>query len=85
MRSEFTLERPCVLCGSQKAYLFQKSDQVHRVVECSRCKLIYVDPLPTRTELEHHYDDETYYSEWISSQRVPRERLWHNRLDELLQ
>ncbi len=84
MRSEFTLERPCVLCGARKAYLFQHSDPLHRVVECAQCKLIYVDPLPKRTELEHHYD-EAYYSEWISSQRVPREGLWENRLDELLQ
>ncbi len=83
MRSEFTLERPCVLCGAQRAYLFQHSDNLHRVVECAQCKLIYVDPLPTRTELEHHYD-EAYYSEWISSQKMPREKLWKNRLDELL-
>jgi len=72
----------CVLCGARSAELFQETDGPQRVVQCKQCTLVYVDPLPTPTELEHHYD-EGYYSEWISTQRVPRERLWHNRLDEL--
>ncbi len=72
----------CVLCGARSAELFQETDGPQRVLQCKQCTLVYVDPLPTRTELEHHYDED-YYSEWISTQRVPRERLWHNRLDEL--
>ena len=75
-------QRACVLCGARNADLFQEADGPYRVVQCKQCTLVYVDPLPSQTELEHHYD-EAYYSEWISSQRVPRERLWHNRLDEL--
>jgi len=77
-------KQACALCGAQSYDLFQQADGPYRVVQCKQCTLVYVDPLPPRTELEQHYDED-YYSEWISSQRVPRERLWQNRLDALLQ
>lgn len=77
-------KRACVLCGARSADVFQEADGPYRVVQCKQCTLVYVDPLPPQTELEHHYDED-YYSEWSSSQRMPRERLWHDRLDELRQ
>ncbi len=72
----------CILCGAREAELFQDTDGPLRVVRCKQCTLVFVDPLPPTKELEQHYD-EAYYSEWISSQKVPREKLWHDRLEEL--
>ena len=77
-----TPEPVCILCGAREAELFQDADGPHRVVRCKQCTLVFVDPLPPTNELEQHYD-EAYYSEWISTQKVPRETLWHDRLDEL--
>jgi len=77
-----TPKRACILCGSRSADLFQDTDGSNRVVQCNQCTLVFVDPLPPTNELEQHYD-EAYYSEWISSQKVPREKLWRDRLDEL--
>jgi 2-polyprenyl-3-methyl-5-hydroxy-6-metoxy-1,4-benzoquinol methylase len=41
--------------------------------------MVYVDPLPCAAKLTRHYD-ESYYSEWVSSQRKKRERMWARRL-----
>jgi len=45
-------KRACVLCGAQSYDLFQEADGPYRVVERKHCTLVYVDPFPTRTELE---------------------------------
>ncbi|MFQ5847665.1 MAG: class I SAM-dependent methyltransferase [Candidatus Methylomirabilales bacterium] len=78
-----TPPRACNLCGGRSAVLLQQAEEPYRVVRCEQCTLVYVDPLPGQRRLEEHYD-ESYYHEWISTQKEEREILWRNRLPEVL-
>jgi len=57
---------PCPLCGADNsAFLFVKN--TYRYARCRRCGLIFVNPMPTRGELEAIYQDPLYFAnrnEW---------------------
>ena len=60
----------CPLCGeSESRKLFQATDRLYRttdkrfqVVECRRCGLIRLDPLPSDDELRRYYPDEYWFA-----------------------
>ena len=69
----------CPLCRSTRYDIVEYTEAPYRVVRCSDCSLVYVDPIPNIGELSRHYNQD-YYAEWISTQRKKRERMWVRRL-----
>lgn len=74
-------EITCNLCG-QKEFKVIEEEAPFSVLQCESCSLIFVYPLPDRTELEEHYDT-TYYREWLDSQKEARIKMWNKRLERL--
>jgi 2-polyprenyl-3-methyl-5-hydroxy-6-metoxy-1,4-benzoquinol methylase len=72
----------CPLCRSSRCEIAEHAEPPYRVVRCSDCDLVYVDPIPDVGELSLHYNQD-YYAEWISSQRKKRERMWGRRLKSI--
>ena len=70
--------RRCPLCSSQKGMIIEDHHS-YRVVECSGCGLIYVDPLPPTDVLEKAYSKD-YYTPWLTAQRRRRVSMWKRRL-----
>lgn len=59
--------RQCLLCGSRKkSFLLMDRDRLHaipghfRVVKCTQCKLVQLDPQPTAKELKKYYVSDYY-------------------------
>lgn len=69
----------CDLCGGDDFCVLQKAEEPFKVVKCKRCGLIYVNPRPLKDNLVGSYSD-TYYSEWMGSQRRERVIMWKRRL-----
>jgi 2-polyprenyl-3-methyl-5-hydroxy-6-metoxy-1,4-benzoquinol methylase len=72
----------CPLCRSARYDIVEHTEAPYRVVRCSDCSLVYVDPIPNVGELSRHYNQD-YYAEWISTQRKKRERMWARRLKSI--
>ncbi len=71
---------PCPICRCASGRILEHAEPPHRVVRCSGCGLVYVDPVPDPAALHRHYGQE-YYAEWISNQKTRRERMWAQRMD----
>lgn len=59
----------CNLCGEDNTRLVFKIDDSHLkenktfdLVQCNNCGLIYLNPRPTRQEINRYYPNEEYYS-----------------------
>jgi len=75
-------EISCNLCGQKAFKVIEDDDPPFKVLQCEVCSLVFVYPIPDRTELEDHYDDR-YYCDWINSQKESRIRMWIQRLNGL--
>lgn len=69
----------CPICRAVLCQIVEYAEPPHRVVRCVECGMVYVDPLPDSEKLTRHYN-ESYYAEWVSSQRKKRECMWARRL-----
>jgi 2-polyprenyl-3-methyl-5-hydroxy-6-metoxy-1,4-benzoquinol methylase len=72
----------CNLCGQGAFQVIEDEEAPFKVLKCSNCSLVFVHPLPGRTELEGHYDD-AYYRDWLDTQKESRIRMWNMRLKKL--
>ena len=72
----------CPACRSVPSEIVEHAEPPYHVVRCANCGLVYVDPIPASDELSRHYNQD-YYSEWISTQRKKRERMWARRLKSI--
>ncbi|MDI6715794.1 MAG: class I SAM-dependent methyltransferase [Actinomycetota bacterium] len=69
-KSSVKLEKVnCILCGSkEEELLLTGADRLlgregrFKVVKCSRCGLIYLNPRPTGEMFSHYYPEDGYYS-----------------------
>jgi len=59
---------PCIICGKDDSVSFMEvKDRIgplkesYRLVKCSGCGLVYVNPQPSEKELEDHYPDIYWY------------------------
>lgn len=59
----------CNLCGEDNTHLLVKINDLHlkenktfNLVQCKNCGLIYLNPRPTRQEINRYYPDQKYYS-----------------------
>lgn len=75
-------ETNCNLCGQKSFEVIEDDEAPFKVLQCKKCSLVFVYPLPDRTELEEHYDD-SYYHNWLDTQKESRIRMWSNRLNKL--
>lgn len=75
-------EISCNLCGQRGFKVIEDDGAPLKVLQCESCSLVFVYPLPDRTELEEHYDD-SYYRDWLHTQKESRIRMWTNRLNKL--
>ncbi len=69
----------CPVCNSNQGKTLERAEKPYRVLECLACGMVFLHPLPAVEELARHYDSD-YYAEWVSTQRVGRERMWNDRL-----
>jgi 2-polyprenyl-3-methyl-5-hydroxy-6-metoxy-1,4-benzoquinol methylase len=76
------LDVRCNLCGENQFRIREDDEPPFRVLECRRCGLVFVHPLPDPTGLAGHYD-ENYYRAWITEQKDKRSLMWENRLRNL--
>jgi len=72
----------CNLCGDNRFQVVEEGETPFRVLQCSRCSLVFVTPQPDRQELQEHYDG-GYYEAWMGGQRQRRLGMWEGRLDRL--
>lgn len=72
----------CNLCGQRSFKVIEDDEAPFKVLQCKNCSLVFVYPFPDRTELEEHYDD-SYYRDWLHTQKESRIRMWTNRLNKL--
>lgn len=72
----------CDLCGSDRFSVVESCAPPCRVLQCRRCSLVFVHPVPSGENLREHYSDD-YYREWIDAQRDRRLAMWKARLDRL--
>lgn len=70
----------CPICRWDSGRILEQAEPPHRVVRCSGCGLVFVDPAPDPAALHRHYDRE-YYAEWIEDQKTRRDRMWAQRMD----
>ncbi|HOO55584.1 MAG TPA: class I SAM-dependent methyltransferase [bacterium] len=70
----------CRLCGSVENTVYQGAEPPYRVLRCSNCGLVYVDPQPDWTTGAY---EEEYYRPWLEKQVDSRRRLWGRRLGEV--
>ncbi len=75
-------EANCNLCGQEKSKVIEDDEAPFKVLQCKNCSLVFVYPIPDRTQLKEHYDD-NYYSDWLDTQKESRIRMWANRLNRL--
>jgi len=69
----------CFLCGSNdvnkilecKDYRFNLSKDVFELVQCKKCGLIYINPMPVADELKKYYP-ENYYNQGTLSNKIIR-------------
>ena len=69
----------CPVCPSVAALTVETAESPYRVMRCSGCGLVYVDPAPDAADLSRHYSCD-YYAEWVSSPADKRRRMWARRL-----
>ncbi len=69
----------CPICRGESLRVLEEDAPPHRVLRCCRCGLVYVDPPPRRDALHRRYGP-AYYTEWVTTQKRARERLWAERL-----
>jgi len=50
----------CPICGGTQANHFYSKNN-YNIARCSTCNMLYVNPIPSDTELEAHYQDPAYY------------------------
>jgi len=59
---------PCPLCEGQK---FSKVTEIssRQIVSCQSCDLVQVNPLPSKEQIEHHYDSDYFknYDPYIAN------------------
>lgn len=72
----------CPVCRSALCEIVEHAEPPYRVVRCSDCSLVYVDPIPNVGELSRHYNQD-YFAEWISGQREKRKCMWMRRLKSI--
>ena len=75
-------ETNCNLCGQDEFKVIEDDEVPFKVLQCKNCSLVFVYPLPDRSELEEHYDD-SYYRDWLDTQRESRIKMWNKRLAKL--
>lgn len=69
----------CILCGvddykvilKSKDYRFHLSNNLYHLVECNRCGLTYLNPMPTEEEVSKFYP-ENYYTSKNLSDKITR-------------
>ena len=71
----------CNLCDETDFRVLETAADGVRVVECVRCRLIFLNPFP-EFENAAHYDAE-YYRPWLEEQARQRVALWAKRADFL--
>lgn len=69
----------CNLCGGTTWTTLERHGSTH-VVQCG-CNLVFVTPVPSRTEIEHTYQDD-YYDAW-EDQKSARDAIWERRLESI--
>ena len=78
--------RTCDLCGAtafrQLAFYYELEGQRLQGVECQRCSLKFLDPLPTPAQLERLYGKE-YFTERTNYNREERDRKFIEESDKL--
>jgi 2-polyprenyl-3-methyl-5-hydroxy-6-metoxy-1,4-benzoquinol methylase len=72
--------RRCNLCGASSRFkMIEDSAKPFHVLKCTRCGLIFVDPIPELPLLANHYDAD-YYAAWLETQKEERQQMWGRRL-----
>ena len=71
--------RPCPLCGASHNPPQDGDRAVVRPVTCTRCSLVFVDPVPAEATDAATYGA-GYYEPWQRNEERPRRRLWRRRL-----
>lgn len=71
----------CNLCDGMDFRVFETAPDGIRVVQCVRCRLIFLDPFPTVDRAAHY--DADYYRPWLTEQARQRAALWERRADFL--
>ena len=69
---------PCPLCDNPNAWLLTQRDRHGdplRVVMCSQCTLVRIDPLPSAAELEEYYTDD-YRADYKGSSSPKVKHIW---------
>ena len=67
----------CAVCGGGQLDPVEQAAG-HPLVECARCRVWSVHPVPSREQLEAAYDED-YYVPW-RSEAGARRRMWRRRL-----
>ena len=57
-------ENKCIICGGNKKEFWARKDK-YTAVKCLNCGLIWIDPLPTKDELNRFYDG--YYQRRVNN------------------
>jgi 2-polyprenyl-3-methyl-5-hydroxy-6-metoxy-1,4-benzoquinol methylase len=76
------LDIQCNLCGRSHFKTIEDHEPPFKVIQCTYCKLVFVNPFPEKASLAEHYD-ENYYTEWLTTQSKSRLRMWERRLNKL--
>ncbi|HAH20739.1 MAG: hypothetical protein A2Y00_07380 [Omnitrophica WOR_2 bacterium GWF2_43_52] len=71
-------DNPCMACGNTYFGRLEQ-DSGYEVLQCVRCGLSYVDPLPPEELLKERYSRD-YYKPWLVRQRKARVRMWKRRI-----
>jgi 2-polyprenyl-3-methyl-5-hydroxy-6-metoxy-1,4-benzoquinol methylase len=74
--------RPCPLCGARHNPPDGDAHAVPRPVTCTRCGLVFVDPVPAEATDAATYGA-GYYEPWQRDEERPRRRMWRRRLRAL--
>jgi 2-polyprenyl-3-methyl-5-hydroxy-6-metoxy-1,4-benzoquinol methylase len=71
----------CNLCDGTDFEVLETATDGIRVVQCARCRLIFLDPFPNFDSTAHYNAD--YYRPWLEEQRCKRLALWAKRVELL--
>jgi 2-polyprenyl-3-methyl-5-hydroxy-6-metoxy-1,4-benzoquinol methylase len=74
--------RPCPLCSARHNPPDGGGRTLARPVSCTRCGLVFVDPVPAEAIDAATYGA-GYYEPWQGGEERPRRRMWRRRLSSL--